>query len=351
MRCLSRRVAVFTVCFGLLATSLSSAAFAQYQVTNLVSNTGNAEYLDHQLVNSWGMAFDPGGGGYQGGPFWINDEGSGWATSETAFNGPGVPRLIIPPGHGSGTGSPTGVVLNSTQEFHVHGFYSIYLLVTLDGTIDAWVPQINYYGVQVVINNSGSNASYTGLAITQHLQPTPNFLFAVDYVHNQVDIYDGNFNFVKSFTDSGLRGMAPFGIQDINGQVYVTFVSTSGVGIVGGVVDVFNEDGTFVKRLSTSPHLNHPWGMAVAPNNFGPLSNALLISNNTSTGTINGFNLSTGAFIGTVKDSSDAPIVIDGLRGIEFGGGSPKDGATNQLFFTAGPNHGTDGLFGMIAFQ
>lgn len=351
MKRLSGRAVVFTVYVGLLATFLCSTAFAQYQVTNLVSNTGNADYLDHQLVNPWGMAFDPGGGGYQGGPFWINDEASGWATSETAFNGPGVPRLIIPPGRGRGTGSPTGVVLNTTQDFHVRGFYSIYLLVTLDGTIDAWVPPINYYGVQIVVNNSGSNASYTGLAITQHLQPTPNFLLAVNQTTRTVDIYDGNFNFVRSFTDSGLRGMAPFGIHDINGQVYVTFVSTSGFGTMGGVVDVFNEDGTFVKHLVSDPHLNHPWGLAVAPSNFGPLSNALLISNNTSTGTINGFHLSTGAFIGTVKDSGGAPIVIDGLRGIEFGGGSPKDGGTNQLFFTAGPNHGTDGLLGMIAYQ
>jgi uncharacterized protein (TIGR03118 family) len=340
----------FAISVGLSAALFCSAAFAQYQVTNLVSNTGDARYLDHQLVNPWGMAFSPGGGGYQGGPFWINDEASGWATSETAFSGPGVPRLIVPAGKGNGTGSPTGVVLNLTQDFHVRGFYSIYLLVTLDGTIDAWVPQINYYGVQVVINNSNAGDSYTGLAISQHLQPTPNYLFAADYAHNQVDIYDGNFNFVKSFTDTGLRGMAPFGVKDINGQVYVTFVSTSGIGL-GGVVDVFNEDGTFVKRLISGPHLNHPWGMAVAPSNFGLFSNALLISNNTGTGTINGFNLSTGAFIGTVKNSSGAPIVIDGLWGIEFGGGSPKDGSTNQLFFTAGPNHGADGLFGVIAYQ
>jgi uncharacterized protein (TIGR03118 family) len=345
-----KRTFAFTLAMVLLAVCLPGGAVAQYQVSNLVSNSGNATHLDHQLVNPWGIAFDLGGDGYPGGPFWINDEGSGFATSETAFQGPGAPRLVIPAAKGNGTGSPTGVVLNSTQEFHVRGTYSIYLVATLDGAIDAWVPKINYNAVQVVLNNSGSNASYTGLAISQHAPPSPNFLFAADGTHGVVDIYDGNFNFVKSFTDSTLRGMVPFGIQDIAGQVYVTFVSTAGLGTSAAVVDVFDETGALLRRIHDA-HLNHPWGMAASPSNFGPLSNALLISNHTSSGTINAFNPTTGAYIGTVKDINGHPITIDGLRGIEFGGGSPKDGLKNQLFFTAGPNQGTNGLFGMISIQ
>jgi uncharacterized protein (TIGR03118 family) len=106
-----------------------------------------------------------------------------------------------------------------------------------------------------------------------------------------------------------------------------------------------------VKQLTHGGPLNQPWGFAVAPKNFGPLSNALLISNNTNTGTINGFNLKTGKFVGTVKNSAGKPIKINQLWGIEFGGGSANNGKTNQLFFTAGPGNNVDGLFGVIAFK
>src|SRR4029077_17582212 len=136
----------------------------------------------------------------------------------------------------------------------------------------------------------------------------------------KVDIYDANFNLVKSFTDPQVPvGFAPFGIQDINGQVYVSYASTSGG--QGGYIDIFTEAGTLVKHFTHGAPLNQPWGIAVAPANFGPLSNTLLISNNTSTGTINGFNLTTGKLVGTVKNAGGTNIAINGLWGIEFGGG------------------------------
>jgi uncharacterized protein (TIGR03118 family) len=96
--------------------------------------------------------------------------------------------------------------------------------------------------------------------------------------------------------------------------------------------------------------LNQPWGFAVAPANFGPLSGTLLISNNTLGGTIHGFNLTTGAFVGTVKNSLGKPIYINGLWGIKFGGGTSSNGKTNQLYFTAGPSD-TDGYFGVVWFK
>lgn len=118
-----------------------------------------------------------------------------------------------------------------------------------------------------------------------------------------------------------------------------------------GRIDIFQEDGTFVKTLAEGPPLNQPWGFAVAPRNFGPLSNTLLVSNNTNTGTINAFNLQNGQFVGTVKDTNDKAIAINQLWGIEFGGGTGKNGATNQLFFTAGPFNNLAGTFGLINFQ
>ena len=106
-----------------------------------------------------------------------------------------------------------------------------------------------------------------------------------------------------------------------------------------------------LKQLAQGGPLNQPWGLAMAPRNFGPLSNALLVSNNTNSGTINAFNAVTGEFVGTIKDTSGKVIHIGQLWGIEFGGGTAKNGATNQLFFTAGPDNNLAGTFGVISFQ
>jgi uncharacterized protein (TIGR03118 family) len=161
-------------------------------------------------------------------------------------------------------------------------------------------------------------------------------------------VYNGSFSLVTSFTDTTLpAGFAPFGIQDINGQVYVAYAATSGG--PGGFIDVFTEAGTLVKRLAKGKPLNQPWGLAVAPSTFGPLAGTLLITNNVTNGTINGFNLTTGKLVGTIENSEGKAIVINGIWGIEFGGGSSSNGSKNALYFTAGPND-TAGYFGMIDY-
>ena len=172
-------------------------------------------------------------------------------------------------------------------------------------------------------------------------------LVAVDNANNKVDIYDGSFTLVKSFTDPAVpAGFAVFGIQDFGGLVYVSFASSSGAS--GGYIDIFGEDGTLLKQLANGKPLNQPWGFAIAPKNFGEFSNTLLITNNTNDGKINSFNAVTGQFVGTLKDEDGAEIHINQLWGIEFGDGTGKDGATNQLFFTAGPDNNSAGLFGVI---
>jgi uncharacterized protein (TIGR03118 family) len=130
--------------------------------------------------------------------------------------------------------------------------------------------------------------------------------------------------------------------------LYVAFADVNGG--PGGVIDIFTQGGRLVKHLTSDNHLNQPWGFAAAPANFGPLSNTLLVSNNIdNSGTVNAFNALTGDFVGTVNDVNGNPIQIDQLWAIDFGGGDAANGATNELFFTAGPAGNAQGIFGKIA--
>jgi len=332
-----------TICLGLAVTLFSSAALAQYQLTNLDSNQAKtAKFMDPLQVNGWGLARS------SGSPFWVSDQGSGWST---IYTGKGVKEgleVLIPSATGAGPGQPTGIVANGSSDFQIGGQDSHFLFATLDGTISGWAPGANPNDAIIAVNNSASGSMFTGLAVTN--RPSGNLLYAADLANNVVDVYDGSFNLVNSFTDSTLpAGNVPFGIQDIGGLVYVAFAQADEA--PGGYIDIFQEDGTFVKTLAAGKPLNQPWGFAVAPKNFGPLSNTLLVSNNTNSGTINAFNLETGQFVGTVKDTSGKDIVIDQLWGIEFGGGAANNGRTNQLFFTAGPYNNLAGTFGVIALK
>jgi len=341
MQRLFGRTIALTLSLGLLLACSSSTALAQYKLAKLVSNhSGQARNTDPLLVNGWGLAYGPGG------PFWVSDEGTGWSTLYDGMGTPQALQVVVPAFNSSSGGSPTGIVFNGSQEFPVQGWASIFLFATLDGTISGWAPQSNPTQAIIAVNNWSSGAVYTGLAITNYA--SGNFLFAADTANNKVDIYDGSFNFVTSFTDSTVpKGFTPFGIQDINGQVYVSFADSTGG--PGGYIDIFTEAGTFVKRLAQGKPLNQPWGFAMAPKNFGSLGGALLIGNNINfASTISGFSPKNGQFVGMIKNSAGKPIVIDQLWGIEFGGGTAANGHKNQLFFAAGPNNNVDGLFGLI---
>ena len=338
---MQRRNLAFTLSLALMLMFASTAALAQYQLTTLASNqVGWSPHPDPQLVNGWGLARGAGG------PFWVSDQGSGWST---LYNGIGVKQGLqveVPSATDFGPGQPTGIVFNGSLEFPVKGGASIFIFATLDGTISGWAPQSDLNNSIIAVSNP--NSVYTGLAVTN--KTSGNVLFAADVANNKVDMFDANFAPLGSFTDTNLpAGFAPFGIQDINGQVYVAFASVTGAG--GGFIDIFTENGTFVKTLAQGKHLTQPWGLAVAPSNFGPLSNTLLVSNNTNQGTINGFNLATGQYVGTVKDINGKVVTIDQLWGIEFGGGTKNNGRTDQLFFAAGPKKNFAGTFGVIAFK
>ena len=334
-------------CAGSIAVSLSIAIFAglpcasaQYKQTNLVSNvTGGAKHFDPLIRNAWGISHQPGG------PFWISNPGSG---TSTIYNGAGVTQLAaitIPSASGTGTGTPTGMVANTSGDFEIGGVPASFIFATLDGTISGWT---GAESASIVVNNSGSNAVYTGLAATS--KGSGNFLYAADIANNRVDMFDGSFNFVKSFSDSSVpAGFNVFGIQVIGPKVYVTYTSKSGG--TGGYIDIFSESGTFQKRFAHGKPLNQPWGVALAPKNFGPLSGTILVTNKVDAGTINGFNVKTGKFVGTVKTDKGKAIKIQRLWGIEFGDGGSETGKTNELFFTAGPDAEVNGLFGVIQLE
>lgn len=330
------RTLALTTFLVLVVTLISSTAVAQYQVINLTCNlTGKAKHTDPLLKNPWGLVYAPGG------PFWVNDEASGWSTLYDGMGNPQSLQVTIPPASGTGPGTPTGIVYNGSQEFAIDTWVSVFLFATLDGTISGWS---SFSPTEALIGATNPGASYTGLAITN--EASGNFLFAADAANNKVDIYDGNFNLVSSFTDAEVpAGFAPFGIQDINGDVFVSYAATSGG--PGGFIDIFSEAGVLVKRFAHGAPLKQPWGFAVAPANFGKLSDTLLVTNNVTEGTINAFDLKTGKLVGTMQNSEGKDIAINGLWGIEFGGGSSSNGQKNQLFFTAGPND-LDGFFGVI---
>jgi uncharacterized protein (TIGR03118 family) len=353
-RCLFQRISVL-VSVALVIALLSSAAVAQYKVTRLTSNQkGVAPNQDKQLVNAWGLARGAGS------PWWVSDNVTGLSSLYNAqgvlqFLGP-FPAVTIPWAAGQTVGSPSGIVFNGNGGFNISknaaglSASPFFLWDTLDGLIVGWNPQVNLGHAVIAVDNSRTGAVYTALAITDN-PGGPNLLYAADAANNRVDIYDDNWILVGSFTDPKLPAtFAPYGIRDINHQLYVTFASTGTV--PGGILDVFSESGGFIKRLvSENGPLNQPWGLALAPKSFGPFSGALLVSNNTPKGTIAALDPTTGKFLGRLKDQAGKVITIDQIWAIDFGGGTTTDGARNELFFTAGPDNYGNGLFGDIRFR
>jgi uncharacterized protein (TIGR03118 family) len=330
----SRRTLAFLASLVVLAGLVPNLASAQYATTNLVSNQkGKAKHQDKSLVNAWGMSF------FSGGPFWISDN----VTSlSTFYTGKGVKagQITVP-------STVTGQVANSTSDFVVtqgsNSGPALFIFASFEpGTISGWNPSVNPNAAIVVVH---ANAWYTGLAMG--VNNGANFLFGADNLNNKVDIYDGSYNLVGSFNDPKLTGLIVYNVQNINGNLYVTFADSA---FSKGAVDVFDTTGKLIKTFTKNAHLKAPWGVALAPKNFGPASNALLIGN-LGDGRINAFNAKTGKFMTQLKDTTNKVISIDGLWALAFGQGGGMNGNPNQLFFTAGPNGYANGLFGVINFK
>jgi uncharacterized protein (TIGR03118 family) len=342
-----------------LASALSlstSSAFAQYVRTDLTSNQpGVAPNMSPDLQNAWGLV--------QLGtsPIWISDNMAGCSTLYTG-TGVLITRVIvaIPPSvqcgssiNGSLIGTPTGIVGNTSptaSDFSVtengQSGRAVFLFATLDGKITGWNPQVDFGHAITAVDRSNVGASYNGLAIATD-QQGHTFLFATDDSPNRrIDRFDGSFN-VMSFDDPAIpRDYAPYGIQEVNGQIWVTYTALNKA--QDGFVDIFDTEGNVVKHFAAHGPLHSPWGIALAPADFGPMSGAILISNNTSRGRINAFNPDTGQFLGPLRDVNGNVIEIDQLWGIQFGHDGGPGTSHHQLFFTAGPNNYVNGLFGGI---
>jgi uncharacterized protein (TIGR03118 family) len=277
-------------------------------------------------------------------------------------------------------GLPTGQVFNPNQPVMSNGnstdfsvtdgtstAASVFIFASRTGAITGWNPTVGapiqtpfgmLSGTAEVGFQANDGAIYDGLAIGT--VGGAHFLYAADFHNGKIDVIDGQFHLVPpgtngfgTFTDPNLpAGFAPFNVQNIGGKLFVTYAKQDAArqrdvaGPGNGFVDVYDTSGNFLQRLASGGPLNSPWGLALAPGNFGSFSNALLVGN-FGDGTINAYNPTTGAFLGQLQDVNGNVIRIDGLWGLSFGNGV-SSGPTNTLFFSAGINGGRDGLFGSL---
>ena len=358
-------VAAGTLATTALGAGPASAHTSAFRQINLVSDQpGKAHLTDPDLVNAWGLAASPGTNAAPGSPLWVADNGSDKATLYTGATPTSVSKasLVV-----SVTGAaPTGQVFNpDTSAFIVrdkkgHSGASAFIFDTENGTIDGWNPAVGAKGsnpstVTEVAHNRGAKAVYKGLAIAQ-ASGGKTYLYATNFHSGRIEAYNSHFKRVSlpggPFVDPQIpTGYGPFGISEIGGELYVTFAKQDAMrhddvaGPGHGFVDVFSNDGAFVRRLVTRGALDSPWGLAQAPAGFGQFSGDLLVGN-FGNGHINVYSPATGAHLGQLRKANDRPIVIDGLWGLQFGNGNAAK--TNQLIFSAGPDGEAHGLLGKI---
>ena len=375
MRKTAKRAAVFaalaatSTTIGLTASASvarADSASRSYAQTNLVSDIpGLAAHTDPNLQNSWGTSTGPGL------PIWVSDNAPG---KSTLYDGQGNPQpgppnqqLVVsipaPPSAGAGAaGTPDGTVFNSTQQgFAVsNGTASApsrFLWATEDGLIAGWNPNVDAtHTIRAVDRSTVRDAAgdvgavYKGLALVT--TPSGTFIYASNFRFGTVEVFDSNFNLVNTFTDPTIpAGFAPFGIHNVGGKLFVTFAKQGAAkhdddaGPGNGFVDVFAPNGDLLQRFASEGKLNSPWAVTLAPSTFGQFAGDILVGN-FGDWRINAFNPVTGQFLGQLQ-TSHGPLAIDGLWGLRFPAGS-LNVVPGALYFTAGPNHEADGLFGDI---
>ncbi len=367
-----------------LALSMGAVAFGQhYTQVNLVSNTaGVAPTTDLNLVNAWGISRSTTSA------WWVSDNKTGVST---LYNGAGTKNPLVvtipsnPHSKGSKIGSPTGLIVNGSPTDFVlpNGLAAAFIWSTIDGSIAAWNPTIalapdaaapSTHAITVASTKDGSG--YTG--VTSSFIEKNRFLYAANFALGRVDVYDNSFHIVHldgnhpapgtgAFVDPNIpSNFSPFNVQAIGDKIVVTFAmhdegstkSIAGPGL--GYVDVFNTLGQLVLRLDHGDQLNTPWGVTLAPQDFGGFSHKLLVGQfgaggtTESAGTIAVYDFTNGQFEGVLEDANGAPVTIMGLWSINFGNAAapgsfdPAGGPGAEMYFSAGPNGAKAGLFGYL---
>ena len=341
--------------FLALNSASALAASNRYQQTNLVSDgTIPAAHVDSLLVNAWGIVFNPTGF------VWVNAADGGVSVLYDGAGNPAPPgnRLVVQIPSANNVydplGNPTGIVFSgSTTEFLVApNAPARFIFASEQGIISAWAPAVD--ATHAIFKRQTAGAVYKGLALAGN--GNGNFLYAADFLGGKIDMFDNAFNPVNTagrFVDPHLPPhFSPFNIQAIQGDLYVTYAfhepgddeETPGPGL--GIVNVFDADGRFLRRVATRGKLNAPWGVALAPASFGRFANRLLVGN-FGDGTINAYDAANGSFKGQLRDARGKPIKIDGLWGLAFGNGVAAQ-PPSTLYFTAGPDEESHGLYGSI---
>jgi uncharacterized protein (TIGR03118 family) len=370
---------------AVLALIMGTTCFGQhYTQTNLVSNaSGVAPVTDPQLINPWGISRG------SGSPWWVSDNATGLST---LYNGAGAKQSLIvtilpadPNNKNKPTGTPTGTIFNGSQTDFLlaPSKPALFLFSTIDGTIAGWNPTAAAaLAVTVVKTTDGS--SYTGL--TSAFIDGRRYLYAANFTKGRVDVYDNAFQAVKlskedfdqdssdhnghstenSFVDESLPPFyVPFNVQAIGNDIVVTYAlheegarfETDGPGL--GFVDIYSSTGRLLRRLEHGDWLNAPWGVALAPLDFGRFSHDLLLGQfagggeSQSSGFIAAYDLATGKFDGLLQEASGKPLAINGIWALSPGNVSPNNSDASaapaaQIYFTAGPNHGSGGLLGYL---
>ncbi|MDQ1519977.1 MAG: hypothetical protein QOI55_1050 [Actinomycetota bacterium] len=348
-----RAGAFVAIAVALVASAVAPAAAGgdnHYKQINLVSDQhGTAEKFDPNLVNPWGLSFGPNT------PAWVVDATPAVTTLYQGANGTNpvsiVPLVARIPGD-----EPTGTVFNPTNDFVVHAQGNSgpapFLFVGHDGVVSGWspaVPPLNraHKGVTV------PGAEYLGLALAQTNHG--NFLYAADFHNARIDVIDHAFNKLNTpnaFVDPNLpAGYAPFNVQNLRGRIYVAYAKqdaaaqdeVAGAGF--GFVDMYTTEGTLIKRIASHGALNAPWGLEIAPHNFGQFSDALLVGN-FGDGRISAYDRLNGGFLGQLHDVNGHVLSINGLWALKVGNG--VIGKKTSVVFTAGTDDEAHGTFGLI---
>jgi uncharacterized protein (TIGR03118 family) len=375
---ISARVAKAFLAAGVLAVVPLSTLGQHYTQENLVSNIaqpdnadGTSVTIDPNLKNGWGLARGASS------PWWVNNGGTGTSTLYTG-GGAITPLIVTVPNAAGvkGPSTPTGMVFNGTSDFALAANNpAAFIFSTKNGTISGWGPPFtpvtpNSAGVgqSLAVNKvdeSQNGAVFMGLTWVE--KDGDHFLLAANFSQNRIEVFDKNYKRLRTseeaFNDERIpRDFAPYNVQAVGATVVVTYAKQNSTktaadescGEQCGFVDVFSAGGSLVLRLEAGPWLQAPWGVALAPQDFGFFSHDLLIGNRFG-GTIAAFNTLTGQFVGNLLDASGAPIAISGLWGLEFDNrGSNEAGSTASpsagpaLFFAAGINGYADGLFGTL---